>query len=179
MIFGPNPPMLAVQLMNPTAAAAAEALRNADGSAQNDGRYETVPKPISVNTTMSSAFECGRKNHALSASAAVNCGMAKCQRRSRVRSEFQPSSSIPIEARDERNRAYPANALNISPSGEPLEHGRHPKPEGVAAGIAEEQAGGEQQDRRMPERLPNRNVLHVCFGAAALRQGEQSSNRVR
>jgi hypothetical protein len=30
--------MLAVQLMKPTAAAAAELLRNAEGSAQNDGR---------------------------------------------------------------------------------------------------------------------------------------------
>src|SRR5580704_6214519 len=79
MILGPkNPPMLAVQLMNPTAAAAAELARNAEGRAQNDGRYATVPNPISVNTKMSSAFECGARNHALSASAAVNCGMAKC-----------------------------------------------------------------------------------------------------
>src|SRR6266566_8464576 len=39
MILGPkNPPMLAVQLMKPTAAAAAELVRNEDGSAQNDGR---------------------------------------------------------------------------------------------------------------------------------------------
>ena len=30
--------MLAVQLMKPTAAAAAELVRNEDGSAQNDGR---------------------------------------------------------------------------------------------------------------------------------------------
>src|SRR5947209_7265011 len=83
MIFGPtNPPMLAVQLMNPTAAAAAERVRNAEGNAQNDGRYATVPKPTSANTTIRSAFECGVRNHAISASAAVNCGMAKCQRRS-------------------------------------------------------------------------------------------------
>ena len=59
--------MLAVQLMKPTAAAAAELVRNEDGSAQNDGRYATVPKPMSVNTTMSSAIECGAKNHALNA----------------------------------------------------------------------------------------------------------------
>ena len=39
MILGPtNPPILAMQLMNPTAAAAAELVRNAEGSAQNDGR---------------------------------------------------------------------------------------------------------------------------------------------
>src|SRR5438874_8750845 len=87
--------MLAMQLMKPTAAAAAELVRNEDGSAQNDGRYAIVPKTTSENTTTSSAFEDGRKNHALSASADVNCGMAKCQRRSRVRSEFQPSKSIP------------------------------------------------------------------------------------
>ena len=36
MILGPrNPPMLAVQLMKPTAAAAAELVRNEDESAQN------------------------------------------------------------------------------------------------------------------------------------------------
>src|SRR5215472_14706373 len=97
MILGPkNPPMLAVQLMKPTAAAAAELVRNEDGSAQKDGRYATVPKPISVNTTISTLIECGARNHAPNASAAVNCGTAKCQRRSRVRSEFQPSSSIPM-----------------------------------------------------------------------------------
>src|SRR5205809_716541 len=87
--------MLAVQLMKPTAAAAAELVRNADGNAQNAGRYDTVPKPISVNTKINTAFECGRKNHAASPSAAVNCGTAKCQRRSRLRSELQPSTSIP------------------------------------------------------------------------------------
>jgi len=38
-IFGPtNPPMLAVQLMNPTAAAAAALVKNADGNAQKAGR---------------------------------------------------------------------------------------------------------------------------------------------
>ena len=62
--------MLAVQLMNPTAAAAAELVRKAEGNAQNDGRYATVPNPTNVNTTMSNAFECGRSNQALSASAA-------------------------------------------------------------------------------------------------------------
>src|SRR5437867_4735196 len=68
------------------------------------------------------------------------------------------------EARDKRNRADPANALNITPSGESLEHGRHPKPKGVAASVAEEQPDGEQHHRPPPERLPNRNVLYVCFG---------------
>src|ERR1700682_2522516 len=73
MIFGPMyPPMLAVQLMKPTAAAAAELVRNDDGSAQNDGKYATVPKPSSVNTVTSSRFECGIKNHAINASAAVS-----------------------------------------------------------------------------------------------------------
>ena len=57
MILGPTkPPILAVQLMNPTAAAAAELVRNDEGSAQNDGRYATVPNPISVSPTMSRAF---------------------------------------------------------------------------------------------------------------------------
>src|SRR5438045_889090 len=88
--------MLAVQLMKPTAAAAAELVRNADGNAQNAGRYDTVPKPMSVNTKMRSAFECGKRNHAASPSAAVNCGTAKCHRRSRMRSEFHPSTNIPI-----------------------------------------------------------------------------------
>src|ERR1017187_5581815 len=107
MIMGPtNPPMLAVQLMKPTAVAAAEFARNEVGRAQNDGRYAVVPNPISVNTTMSGAFECGARNHALSASAAVNCGMAKCQRRSRVRSEFQPSRSIPIRPATNRSEEH-------------------------------------------------------------------------
>src|SRR6266403_3121548 len=88
--------MLAVQLMKPTAAAAAELVTKADGSAQNAGRYETVPKPMSVNTKIRIAFECGRKNHAARPSAAVNWGAAKCQRRSRVRSEVAPSTNIPI-----------------------------------------------------------------------------------
>ncbi len=39
IIFGPKkPPMLAVQLMKPMAAAAAEALKNAEGNAQNAGK---------------------------------------------------------------------------------------------------------------------------------------------
>src|SRR5437588_5376326 len=88
--------MLAVQLMKPTAAAAAELVRNADGNAQNAGRYDTVPKPMSVNTTMSSALECGRTNQIARPSAAVNCGTAKCQRRSRLRSDVHPSTNIPI-----------------------------------------------------------------------------------
>src|SRR5262245_53337197 len=97
IIFGPtNPPMLAVQLMNPTAAAAAELVRNAEGKTQNDGRYATVPKPMTVNTVTRSALECGRKNQLASATAAVSWGMAKCHRRSPVRSEFQPKRSIPI-----------------------------------------------------------------------------------
>src|ERR1039457_4321979 len=69
------------------------------------------------------------------------------------------------KARDKRYRADPANALNISPSGKPLEHGRHPKPKGIAPGIAKEQPGREQHHWPLPERLPNRNVLHMCFGA--------------
>src|SRR5256885_15655470 len=82
--------------MNPTAAAAAELVRNADGSAQNAGKYATVPKPSKVKTQTSIMLECGRTNHAASAIAAVKCGKAKCQRRSRVRAEVQPRSSMPI-----------------------------------------------------------------------------------
>src|SRR5207237_10036230 len=87
--------MLAVQLMKPIAAAAAELVRNADGSAQNAGKYETVPKPISVNTPMSNALECGKTNHIVRPSAAVDCGTSQCQRRSRLRSELQPSTRLP------------------------------------------------------------------------------------
>src|ERR1043166_3538901 len=98
MILGPtNPPMLATQLMNPIAAAAAELVRNAEGNAQNEGRYAVVPNPIKVNTRTSHAFECGTTNHAPSAKAAINWGRAKCQRRSCVRSEFQPRTSIPTK----------------------------------------------------------------------------------
>src|SRR4030095_2642678 len=96
MIFGPKkPPMLAVLLMNPTAAAAAEALKNAEGTAQNAGKEATVPNPTSVNSATSNRFECGNASNAINATAAVNCGAAKCQRRSRVRSELQPSANIP------------------------------------------------------------------------------------
>src|SRR5690349_14588980 len=88
--------MLAVQLMKPTAAAAADLVRNAEGNAQNAGKYDTVPNPISVNARMSSVFERGKINHRLKPSAAVSWGTAKCQRRSRVRSEFHPTTSMPI-----------------------------------------------------------------------------------
>src|SRR6476646_1037287 len=99
MIFGPkNPPMLATQLMKPTAAAAAERVRNAEGRAQNAGRYATVPNPSSAKTPTRSAFECGTKNHAQSVTAAVNCGITKCQRRSPVRSELEPNHNIPTSA---------------------------------------------------------------------------------
>src|SRR5437588_12089220 len=69
------------------------------------------------------------------------------------------------ETRNKRNSADPANALNISPTGEPLKHGRHPKPKGVAAGITEEKSGSEHQHRRMPKRLPTRTVSNIGFGA--------------
>src|ERR1700724_3595685 len=88
--------MLAVQLMNPTAAAAAELVKNALGSAQNDGRYAMVPNATNVKTMTKITALCGRKNQAPSAIALVNWGIAKCQRRSRVRSELHPSASIPI-----------------------------------------------------------------------------------
>src|SRR5260370_41450839 len=82
----------------------------------------------------------------------------------------------PNKARDKRNRAHPPNTLNISPSGEPLKHGRHPKPKSVAAGIAEEQPDSEQYYRRLAERLPNRNVLYVRFGLSLL--GKASSHPI-
>ncbi len=46
--------MLAVQLMKPTAAAAAELVKNALGSAQNDGRYAMVPNATNVKTITNS-----------------------------------------------------------------------------------------------------------------------------
>src|SRR6202045_3237816 len=88
--------MLAVQLIKPTAAAAAELVKNALGSAQNDGRYAMVPNATNVKTMTKSTALCVRQNQAPSAIALVNCGIAKCQRRSRVRSELHPSASIPI-----------------------------------------------------------------------------------
>src|SRR5438445_4637318 len=87
--------MLAVQLIKPTAAAAAELVRNVNGSDNNAGKYETDPNPISVNTLYSNTLECGKANHIVRPSAAVNCGTAKCQRRSRLRSELQPITSMP------------------------------------------------------------------------------------
>src|SRR4051812_6491874 len=90
--------MLAVQLMNPMAAAAAALFRNAEGNAQKAGRYAQVPAATIAKTKMRSALECGNTNQAPSATAAANCGIAKCQRRSLVRSEFQPTNSIATKA---------------------------------------------------------------------------------
>src|SRR6266404_3165817 len=69
------------------------------------------------------------------------------------------------KSRNKWYRAYPPNALNISPSGQPLEHRWHPEPEGIAARVAEEEADCEQHYRPLTERLPTRYVLYVCFGA--------------
>src|SRR4051812_48439307 len=108
-----SPPMLAMQLMKPTAAAAADRVRNADGSAQKAGKYATVPKPSSVKIAINAASECGKKNHAVRASAATNCGITKCQRRSPVRSELQPNHNIParpapkISAQNQLTRKMP------------------------------------------------------------------------
>src|ERR1043166_12562 len=107
--------MLAVQLMKPTAAAAAELVRNAEGSAQNEGRYATVPKPSSVKSVTRTAFVCGRKNHATSASAAINCGIAKCQRRSPLRSELQPNNSIPTSPEPKISKANQLTRRTVQP----------------------------------------------------------------
>src|SRR5713101_5677548 len=80
------------------------------------------------------------------------------------------------QARDKRYRTHPANALNISPSGEPLEHRRHPKPKGVAPRVAKEQSGSENHHLRLPERLPDRNVLYVSFGVPLF--GKASSDPI-
>ncbi len=63
------------------------------------------------------------------------------------------------------NRAHPADALNIRPTGESLEHRRKPKPKRVAAGIGEEQPGGEHQHRWMSKRSQNRHLLGVRLRA--------------
>src|SRR5207248_2895886 len=117
IIFGPkNPPILAVQLMNPTAAAAAELVSSELGRAQNDGKYAVVPNPTRLNTIKSNAFECGKKNHAPNANAAVNCGIAKCHRRSCVRSELQPTSSIPIRPGTKGMAAiHPMRWMSVQP----------------------------------------------------------------
>ena len=93
-----------------------------------------------LNTTMSKRLEGGRSSHG-----------AQRQRSGQLRNGKMPASftgpiGIPAEekhpdqARDKRNRANPANKLNILPAGKSLEHGRHPKPKGVTAGVAEEQS---------------------------------------
>ena len=47
------------------------------------------------------------------------------------------------EARHKGNRSDPADALNIGPTGEALEHRGKPKPKGIAAGVSEEQPSRE------------------------------------
>src|SRR3979411_1283141 len=80
------------------------------------------------------------------------------------------------QACQKRNRANPADALNIRPTGESLEHCRKPKPKRVAAGIGEEQPGSEHQHRWMSKRLPNRHLLCVRLRASFF--VEASSNPI-
>src|SRR6266436_4728762 len=108
--------MLAVQLMNPTAAAAAELARNALGSAQNDGRYAMVPNATNVKTVTNSTALCGSKNQMPRAIALVNWGIAKCQRRSRNRSELHPSTSMLISpAMNGMEPTQPIRCTSVQP----------------------------------------------------------------
>ena len=63
------------------------------------------------------------------------------------------------------NRSDPAEALDVSPASKALEHLRKPKPKCVAARVGKEQSRRKHQHRWLPERLPNRNVLHMGFRA--------------
>src|SRR6516162_3783727 len=65
---------------------------------------------------------------------------------------------------DKWNRTNPTDTLDISPSGKPLQHRRHPKPKGIATGIGKKQTDRKQQNCRMPQCLPNCDVLDVRHG---------------
>src|SRR6266446_1507623 len=101
---------------------------------------------------------------------------AECARSRQLRNSKMPPSlahAIGAPAENEhadqachkRNRAHPANALNVRPTGESLEHRRKPKPKRVPTGIGEEQPGSKHQHRWMSKRLPNRHLLRVRLRA--------------
>src|SRR6266403_1095055 len=101
---------------------------------------------------------------------------AECERSRQWRNSKMPPSlahAIGAPAENEhadqachkRNRAHPANALNVRPTGDSLEHRRKPKPKGVSAGIGEEQPGGEHQHRWMSKCSPNRDLLRMRLRA--------------
>src|ERR1700676_560399 len=93
--YGPaNPPKFPTELMNPIDAAAADAVSSSVGSAQKLGMNAVVHAP----TTIIAAKLTGRfpRTSSVRPSAAPpkNKGKAVCHRRSPVRSECQPFSSI-------------------------------------------------------------------------------------
>src|SRR6266403_1284486 len=112
---------------------------------------------------------------------------AECERSRQLRNSKMPPSlahAIGAPAENEhadqachkRNRAHPANALNVRPTGESLEHRRKPKPKRVPTGIGEEQPGSEHQHRWMSKRLPNRDLLRVRLRAVLINEPVREIN---
>src|SRR5262249_5023919 len=94
--MGPTqPPRLPKELIKPMDAAAADAVRNMLGNDQNAGKYAFNPPIASVNSATVSHSVPFVNGVAAMASAPKKIGTDACQRRSRVRSEFQPTNSCP------------------------------------------------------------------------------------
>src|SRR5438093_13383596 len=93
--YGPrNPPRLPKELMSPIEAAAADSLKNAVGSAQKLGRYASAPAATKQKLKTASTVFSPAATLSPSAVPATSIGTAVCQRRSRVRSDDQPTRSI-------------------------------------------------------------------------------------
>src|ERR1700719_957679 len=88
-----NPATLAKEFTMPTAAAAADSLRISVGIAQKDARNAWMTHSLAKSVT-NIGVEDGRVSRPSNAIAAMNCGTAECQRRSRVLSECHPLISI-------------------------------------------------------------------------------------
>ena len=94
---GPTqPPRLPNELIRPMLAAAAEAVINRLGRAQNAGKYALTPVMVRVNRATESQRFPLLNGASARAAAPIRMGNEACQRRSRVRSEFQPIKIWPI-----------------------------------------------------------------------------------
>src|SRR5258708_34859973 len=89
-----KPPKLPRQLISPMDADAVVQPSRAEGSAQKEGRRALMPIEASVNMVIMKTSPAPPRCAAHNEMPATKKGMAQCQRRSPVRSELQPTSSI-------------------------------------------------------------------------------------
>src|ERR1043166_7429170 len=100
-----------------------------------------------VNTTMSSTVECGRKTES---GGQLRSGKMPAPFACAIR--IPPEHEHADQSGDEWNRAHPTN-VKITPSGHAFEERRHPEPKNVTAAVTKEQTEGQNDHRRMSQRL--------------------------